>query len=158
MQNLNPRPSWDILSEKVAPALWQEAERQAQRSPLGTFRTGAIIHSMGKVVGKGCSHPSMLLTGRDFVHAELHASLRVRPIRGQRRECVVVTLTKTDSWATTSRPCAMCARALNGLVDLVHYAVKDNIGEWCVESVAPADLVARSGPLSSYAREMRIPD
>lgn len=128
------RPPSSLL-ERYAPAeAWREAERQAERSPMGYYGTGAVIlHRSGEILSAGCAHPSpdgqMVST-----HAERHCLRQVPRLDLRQSVCLVYTRsTRSGGCAWTSKPCLHCARALvkRGVRSAI-YPVRLQSGIWSV--------------------------
>lgn len=137
------RPS-DALLEYYAPLYaWELAEKQARRSQIRRHRTGAVIFAgNGFILSKGCSHSHSGGLSVRSVHAEMHALGKLPKGHFNGERCLVVSLTRCDNYATSSRPCVRCAQALKRKgVLVVIYAEKANDGTWCVNGRTPQDLL-----------------
>lgn len=163
------KPSAKNCSEVCDLDYWIEAEKQAMRSTLKTFKTGAIIFSYktGAIIGRGCSHHK-LGSPRNTIHAEEHAlriSYGMRNFGEDRFKksdlgIVIVTLGRSLNYACSSRPCIGCVKQLYYAVDYVHYAERMNDGSWVINSEEPRYLMKRidmSKITAKYARGARLP-
>lgn len=144
----------------VAPlAVWAEAEKQAQRSPLLRFRTGAVIFDSrdGRIASRGCSHSHDGGRAIGSIHAEHHALENLFGDESLILSCAVVTLTRNDNWARSSRPCGSCCSLLiRAAVREVAYA-REDLGTWVVDCESPIALLDRfTGARSGFARQLRI--
>jgi tRNA(Arg) A34 adenosine deaminase TadA len=143
------------------------AEKQAHRSTLRTFKTGAVIfnHKTGEILGKGCSHHHEF-SNVNTVHAERHA---LRESYGMRNygnfhrpkdlSIVIVTLGRNGNFAYSSRPCVGCAQAMMNNINSIYYAERTNDGGWVINGTTPGGLMSRahqSKALARYARDARI--
>src|ERR1051325_5536937 len=104
-----------ILTEYLPTHIWNEVKKQAQRTTLNSFKTGAIIfdEKTYKKYGWGCSHvPESTL--RPSVHAEEHAIRSIGKFLSELKSLsiVIYTLGKTGNMAYSSRPCLRCAGML----------------------------------------------
>lgn len=156
-----------VLEAELPLELWEAASKQAHRSGLGHFKTGAIVFDKNyKIVGRGCSHYAVHST-LPTVHAEEHAlkdSYGARNYgdykKGQPFSIVIVCLNKSGNFSHSSRPCVSCATRLNTSgVKFVYYAERQNSGEWIVNIESPRELVYRTvsnKSNSQYAKDMRI--
>lgn len=158
-----------ILNAACDLKYWREAENQARRSTLKTFKTGAVIfnHKTEEIVGKGCSHHTATVSA-NTCHAEQHA---LRDSYGARNygenyhkeyelSIVIVTLGRSMNFAYSSRPCVMCAQQLAGNIGFVHYAERLNDGSWIVNSDLCRNLhrkIEHSKRVVRYARDGRLP-
>lgn len=136
------------------------AERQAERSTLRRFRTGAVlVDGKGNLVSKGCSNRMNALDRS--VHAEEHClSTLYMSDSSKDLTCVIVTLTRSGNWASSSRPCARCVHLLskNG-VSRVVYPERTNDGDFVINDESVESLVERSKNLSineTFAKRMYI--
>src|SRR5687768_16926246 len=107
----------DLLLKQFAPLIiWREAEAQALRSPHRQHKTGAVIfQGMGtksEIHSTGCAHPHDGGRVVRSIHAEQHAISRLPPVRYGGAICLIVTLTRSNHYATNSRPCKGCANSL----------------------------------------------
>lgn len=154
--NHNREAAW--MNFDHAPAhIWEAAEKQALRSPMIRFKTGAIIFRGSEIVSKGCSHTGVSSTPRRAIHAEQHA---LRGLSGQEDglSCLIVTLNRSNNWAGSSKPCAFCVHLMHkaGINDVI-YAERDNSGEWSINKEPIDSLIGRSTNINAYyAKEMRI--
>lgn len=154
------KPSDQILAQAAPLKLWEQAERQAKRSPLIHHRTGAIIFDRhSRVLATGCSHAGV--SKSRWTHAEEFACSRMWPAYSSLgAHCLIVTLTRGGGWAWSSRPCAMCLNKLNHFnVQYATYAERCNDGSWETHSLIVSDLMhkVREVDLSAqYAKAMRI--
>lgn len=151
-------PGKDQLQSVLPLEVWEEAERQALRSPLMRFRAGAAIWhpSSGVVAGGTAHHSSEALSTAASIHAEHHALRRSGRVEGA--EIVVVAIGNCDNWTHSSCPCVSCAGMLQSRgISVVHYALW-NGKNWQVVSESPEELVKRAEtPVGRMARKQRIP-
>lgn len=114
--------------------VWDAAVKTAQESQFIRHRTGAVIYDTkyGWFV-KGCSHKHDGGMKINSLHAEQHA-LRKWPHEGG--TCYIVTLTRSNNFATCSRPCISCANRLQRKMIGVCYAERANDGSWAIREVA----------------------
>ena len=152
-------PSIDIMIEHAPISVWREAEKQASRSLFKLFKTGAVIFDKrGRVVGKGCSHPSYGIPPRPAVHGEQHALMGAGECYGM--TCLIVTVNKTGNWACSSKPCAFCTHILHKAgIENVIYAERTNDGEWGINNERLDNLIQRVDPSVihlKYTKGMRV--
>ena len=155
----------DFLEDVLPEHIWLEAEKQANRSTLKNYRTGAVIFTKKDftILARGCSHipnnGNVMST-----HAEDHALDSFRKEYGYGRRQIgilVVCINKADNYAFSARPCAACAEqlALND-IETVYYAERINDGTWVCNVESPQELVDRTDKSRTsyrkYAKEMRI--
>lgn len=117
-----------------------------------------IFDRSHRILSTGCSHKS---EREKWVHAEEHAISRMWPAKQSLgAHCIVVTLTKGNGWAWSSRPCACCTNMLYEYnIQKVSYAERANDGSWFVNTHNLEDLIdsARLCDLNSrYASHMRV--
>lgn len=154
------RPSNNDLIVSAPLEMWRRAEQQAKRSTLGRFRTGAVIFDKkGRELGVGCSH----LTENPLksVHAEEHALSKVSKFfRKSGSTCLIVTLSRSDSFAGSSRPCARCFNILNRYnIEYVVWAERCNDSSWHIhkESVREIQSVIKDYDLTQqFAKKLRV--
>lgn len=143
-RGVRPNRPGDTLLEYYVPLyVWELAEKQARRSQVKRHRTGAVIFaSNGFILSKGCSHSHPGGLSVRTVHAEMHALGKLPKEYYNGERCLVVSLTRCDNYATSSRPCVRCAEALKkkGVLTVI-YAEKANDGTWCVNGRSPQDLL-----------------
>lgn len=115
--------------------VWNEAVKQAMRSPHNRHRTGAVIFNHRGIRAKGCSYKHNGSLAVNSIHAERHALSHISKdfYLGQ---CLIVTLTKVDNFANCSRPCRDCALALTGRMCGVIYAERTNDGGWAINELS----------------------
>jgi deoxycytidylate deaminase len=134
------RPPDALLAQNAPLHVWRHAEKQAARSPHRRHRTGAVIFDERQgIVSKGCAHPHDGSKRTFSTHAEIHAIGQMKAW-GQAEYMVIVTLTKTDNYASTSRPCRNCNRNLIGRVNVVMYAERTTDGDWAIVRREPEDM------------------
>lgn len=152
------KPTPQQLRQALPLEVWAEAERQARRSPLLKFRTGAVLWTPGNgVISTGTSHHTEQAMSRvSSMHAEHHALRRASNAAGA--EIVVVAIGAPGNWTHSACPCYSCARMLLARnIAMVHYALW-NGRVWQVISETPARLLSRAQePCGRPARKQRIP-
>lgn len=139
------KPSEELLEQFAPLDIWREAEKQAARSPHKQHKTGAIIYyGMNKkhpeIYSTGCAHPHDGGRVARSTHAEQHAISRLQNSYGG-AVCLVVTLTRNGHYATSSRPCAGCAKSLEKFCWAVVYAELCNDGSWSVNRISTKTLL-----------------
>lgn len=153
-----PAPGAQAVSAPLG--AWWAAEKEAARSPLEKFRTGAvIIDTVGTVYAKGCSYADYGGGFMASVHAEHHALKRFRCPSPSTATCVIVTLTRAGNYATSSAPCVSCIRKLEEAgIGRVTWAEKVNDGSWVVKRFHPKILnqITIDAKPSRYARHNRL--
>lgn len=133
--------------------LFNIAAKQAERSNLRVFRTGAVIvDKNNQILGKGCSHKS---SHSRAIHAEEHA------LRGSRGGymAVIVTLARNGNMAYSSKPCVSCVQRLHSAgIEKVMYYERDNSGEWSITEHSVDVLFSRARGIhpTQYAKSMRV--
>ena len=147
------------LREKYLPIhMWELAEKQALRSTLKTFRTGAILTDGVNVISKGCSHVRDKRLPRLYCHAEEHSLANAYDARGL--TCLIVTINKGGNYACSSRPCQFCTHLMsNAGIEKVIYAERDNNYDWVISVEKISDLIKRTSPdgiNAKYAKQMRL--
>jgi tRNA(Arg) A34 adenosine deaminase TadA len=137
-------PSSELLANYAPLSAWRQAQRQAQRSPMGYYRTGAVlIDHRGEIISMGCSHPSpdgqMAST-----HAERHCLGQAANSDLRRSLCLLYTRSaRSGGCAWTSRPCYNCAWALAKRgVQAAIYPRRTESGLWTIEVDRLDDLSA----------------
>jgi deoxycytidylate deaminase len=153
----NNRKNDRIIFDHAPMHIWQAAEKQAMRSSLVRFKTGAVIFRGSEIVSKGCSYVGAASAPRKAIHAEQHA---LRGISGHEDNlsCLIVTLNRSNNWAGSSKPCAFCVHLMHKAgIDNVIYAERDNSSEWSINKESIDSLINRSMNINArYAKEMRI--
>jgi len=152
------------LEEVLPEHIWVEAEKQATRSTLKNYRTGAVIFLKKDftILARGCSYiPNV--GGIMSVHAEGHAidNFNKEYSGDYQTGILVVCINKADNYAFSARPCAACADRLSTYgIDTVYYAERVNDGTWVCNVETPKELVDRTDKSRTsyrkYAKEMRI--
>ena len=144
--------------------IWDAVHVQAERSTLGSFRTGAIVFNTKtlEMIGKGCSHHSVSSV-LSTVHAEEHALKDCWGIRNNLPlgySIALMTIGKAGNPTYSSRPCAHCALRLeNSGIEFVYYPERINSGDWVINCDTPSSLAMRiedSNIRMEYAKDMRI--
>lgn len=135
------RPSDEHLSQYAPLEIWEEAVKQALRSPHMRHRTGAVIYNHRGIRAKGCSYKHNGSLRVNSIHAERHA-LSHLPKDYYLGVCLIVTLTRVNNFANCSRPCSDCAHALMDRMCGVIYAERTNDGGWAITETS-ADLLTR---------------
>lgn len=141
------KPDIELLVDFAPKEVWLRAEREAARSPMPNFKTGAVIFDIrtGKILSASCSYPhgkSNMATVNE--HAETSALGLVRHLDLRRAAIAIYTLNKTHKGcAWSSAPCAHCAYNLSRRgVDHAVYAVRTDAG-W---QIRQDDLVLEDNP------------
>lgn len=135
------RPPDELLASVAPIEIWRQAEKQAARSPHKRFKTGCVIYygmnhgKKAEVYATGCAHPHAGGLKTYSTHAEQHAISRLAP-GAAGAKAIIVTLTAHNNYATCSRPCAACAKALGERVWGWYYAELCNDGSWAIRSEA----------------------
>ncbi len=154
------RPDNSLL-EKVAPIeLWEIAIKQAKRSTMRRFRTGAVAYHISdfEVYARACSHTHNGGMQIASVHAEHALVNRLRKNNPGGAVALVVTLNNRGSFTSSSRPCLSCAKLLSEQVWGVVYADKSNDGSWIINHESPNDMIGRAYKAhGKFARTQRIP-
>jgi deoxycytidylate deaminase len=139
--------------------IWQAVLKQAERSTLNSFRTGAIVFSKsGEIIGKGCSH-HRAWSSKASVHAEDAALEDAHD--AEDHNILIASIGKAGNPAYSSKPCLSCAMQLEKRgVQHVYFLERLNDGWWIMNVVTPSELVEQAilsdTRLDNYAREMRI--
>lgn len=151
-------PDPGLLANYAPLAAWERTQRQAQRSPMGYYRTGAVlIDQRGEIIAMGCSHPSpdgqMAST-----HAERHCLGQAANVDLRRALCLLYTRSsRSGGCAWTSRPCHNCAWALAKRgVQAAIYPRRTETGLWTIEvdGLADIDRPARDQRRQRFARAL----
>lgn len=150
----------NTLNEALPLFVWDETEKCAKRSTLGRHRTGALIFNRDyEAIGKGCSHHSAH-NNRPSIHAEEHAIFEANGVaRGN--NIVIVTVTRGENYARSSRPCMKCLLHMNkvGIGEII-YAERLNTGDWIINQETPIEMMDRAARsynrLDSFAKDMRV--
>lgn len=148
-----------VLQEALPARYWEKAEKAAKRSTLNRHRTGAVIFSKNDgVISDGCSHHC-----ENAIHPSTHAeadaiSRAYNNIRGA--SIVIVTLTKGNNYARSSRPCLKCLLHMDKVgLGFIVYAECQNDGEWAVNTETPLEMITRNSyswvRRGAYAKDMR---
>ncbi len=140
----------DLLQDALPMATWEEAVKQANRSPLMTFKTGAVIFTKDHdIISKGVSHVAMYQSypGRSL-HAEDHAIRQLKETNSN-RGILIVTLGRAGNFTYSSRPCFNCSTRISiNEIDWVYFLEKTNEGEWVVNCETADSLFRRSSPFA----------
>lgn len=145
-------PPLQLLANYAPAAAWEQAQRQAQRSPMGYYRTGAVLlNRQGEVLAAGCAHPSPE-SGMLSTHAERHCLLQASNIDLRDAICLVYTRSsRSGGCPQSSRPCLHCAWGLAKRgVRAALYPRRTSLGLWTVEVDELDDLQA---PASGQRRQ-----
>lgn len=158
---MNPR----VFDKTVPIHIWKNAIKQARRSTLHTFKTGAILFDSRsyEIIDSGCSY----YHGADLIKPTVHAEEEaLRYYRGGRTakglSMFIATIGKAGNLAYSSRPCGACAfRMWEAEVDKVFYPERINSGEWVINVNEPKTLYKRfrskeTAAVGGFARGMRI--
>lgn len=146
------------LLERYAPLeAWEEARRQAERSPMGYYGTGAVLldRSGGRIVA-GCAHPSPD-GGMVSTHAERHCLRQASYLDLRDAVCLIYTVSsRSGGCAWTSKPCLHCARALvKRGVRRALYPRRTSSGRWLIEEDDMQDaLRPLQADLRGFARSL----
>lgn len=143
--------------------------KQAKRSTLRNFKTGAVIfnYKTGEVLGKGCSHQvgSDIYSSNHAEYAALCDSYGERNHRynySRHNAVLVVCLGRALNIAMCSRPCLKCTKHLQvASIELVYYPERLNNGEYVMNIETPRELLGRAETsnirVRRFAKAMRIP-
>lgn len=148
------------LKEAAPLYIWEEAENQAKRSTLGRHKTGAVIfNKYNNIVNKGCSH-HRAFADLPSCHAETHA-IENSNGHAEGNNLLIVTLTKGQNYARSSRPCIKCLLHMNKIgINEVIYAEMINDGTWLINQETPLEMLNRASRswnrLDSFAKNMRL--
>lgn len=151
------KPSLELLSRYAPAEAWLEAIRQATRSPMGYYGTGAVLlDRSGGHLFSGCAHPSP--DGRmASTHAERHCLRQASHLDLREALCLVYTRSsRSGGCAWTSRPCFHCARALvKRGVRRALYPRRREDGSWSIEEDDMCDILeGRVFSESPFARAL----
>jgi deoxycytidylate deaminase len=145
--------------------MWKQVYKQAERSTLDSFRTGAIIFDSKtlEVIGRGCSHHSEWTTITS-VHAEDHALKESKHKRDESKygifSVLILTIGKAGNPTYSSRPCINCADRLYGeMISFIYYPERLTDGNWIINCESSYDLKLRADNSANgamYAKDMRI--
>lgn len=155
-------PDMSLLREYAPRTVWERALRQAVRSPFNRYRTGAALFDpkSGRILSSDCSSPiAGNLHAVASLHAESGAVHRAKHVDLEGAEAVIVCVSaKSGGWAWSACPCRSCASQMQQVgMQMVHFAQRDDQGEWRVLSYSPASLMARAAkPQGREARQQRI--
>lgn len=151
----------DVLPKHIV----DEVYKQAERSTLKTFKTGAVLFNStnGEIMGKGCSHHTedFIPTNTHTVHAEVH-SLKKADWKGKGAwNMLVLSVGKQGNPAYSSKPCYSCANIMATYgVEMVYYPERLNDGSWIMNLVTPQELIelAENSDIRQefYAKDMRL--
>lgn len=151
------------ISVKKNEELWKAVYKQARRSPFDKFRTGAIVFkNNGTIFGKGCSHnPINNPYNMNSIHAETEALNSLSFGQGIGCNVLILTLTKANKVARSSRPCYACVKDMAGAgIHQVYYPEMTNDGFWVLNKEWIDNLLERaeaSGIVKDrYASRMKI--
>lgn len=156
------QPEMDLLAQSAPRHIWRRAASQAQRSPFNRYRTGAAFFDpkSERLLSSDCSSPIIgSLHAVASLHAESGALGRAKHVDLNGAEAVIVCISaKTGGWAWSACPCSSCASQMGQAeISLVHFAQRDNQGQWHVMSLSPQALMARAKrPQGREARQQRI--
>jgi pyrimidine deaminase RibD-like protein len=100
------------ITEFAPLAVWEEAAKQALRSPLRRFKVGCSVFDpdTGRILSRGCAHPTLCSRARTMsTHAEQHAIAQAKHVVDLRGAWAVVTvLNANHRHAFSSQSCASC--------------------------------------------------
>jgi len=104
------------ITEFAPQAVWEEAIKQALRSPLRRFKVGCSLFDpdTGRILSRGCAHQT--LTSRSptmTTHAEQHAIYQAKHVVDLQGSWAVVTVLSAKlRHAFSSQPCACCVTTM----------------------------------------------
>ena len=135
-------PDRGLLSQAAPISIWEEAIKQALRSDHKRHKTGCVITNYKHdILTKGCSHTHDGGMQVRSIHAEVDALSKHFNQNWALRRVVIVTLTKVGNFATSSKPCAGCAKALMDVsVEEVCFVEKANDDSWVLVVMSPWEI------------------
>jgi tRNA(Arg) A34 adenosine deaminase TadA len=153
----------DLITSRFNREIYNEAYKQAERSTLKNFKTGAVMFKGEDIYIKGCSHTKMGFQPLASVHAEEHCVDLFRKSRKVYDLSIFVLCIggRNKNPAFSSKPCFNCANRLQSInVAYVYYLERTNDGIWTMNVKKPIDLIAEAESsnlrLEKYAKNMRI--
>lgn len=154
----------DLVTKQFSGKIFEEAYKQAERSTLRNFKTGAVVFMGEDIYLKGCSHTILdPFEPLASVHAEAHCIQLARKlfVKNQPLDMFVLAIGKTGNPAFSSKPCLSCVRNLDVIpVRYVYYLERLNSGQWILNVKSPIDLLSEAETselrLDRYAKNMRI--
>lgn len=159
------------LGKEFPDSIYFEAYKQAERSTLKNFKTGAVVFKGEDVYLRGCSHTKINNGPHASIHAEQHcieeamkSNLRERNAHNyipSGLSMFILCIGKTGNPAFSSKPCYSCSQQLDRIpVEYVYYLERMNSGQWIMNVKTQVELIAeaeKSGVrLDHYAKNMRI--
>lgn len=140
-----------------------EVQKQARRSTLGNFRTGAVVFNNDyEIISKGCSHHRAWV-GKPSIHAEIDALGIFSGSRsGSGLNILIASIGRSGNYTYTSRPCYSCLSRIDKVgISEIYYPERDNVGSWIMNVERPDQMLKRclqaSVARENYARLMRVP-
>lgn len=149
--------------KKVSTEIYTEVYKQAIRSPMQNFKTGAVIfHPKNGILSKGCSHVREGLSVAS-VHAEAHAIESAVKENGHCNlyHIMILSIGKAGNPAFSSKPCLDCINKLwYHDVLYVYYLERLNDGQWTmniknVEELRHEAFMSKTRS-AYYAKDMRV--
>lgn len=142
--------------------IWEEANKQARRSTLKNFKTGAVIFhpKTGEILSKGCSHTKHGASSLASVHAEVHCIENHHKYMSP-YVMFILSIGKAKNPAFSSKPCSSCTRKLSTWgAEVVYYLERLNNGLWIMNIKTPYELLTEADDsqyrIEFYAKDMRL--
>lgn len=153
----------DLVTKQFSEKIFEEAYKQAERSTLKNFKTGAVVFKGEEIILRGCSHTTLDLHQLASIHAEAHCIEQVwkRKLDFSDLDMFILAIGKTGNPAFSSKPCLSCVRKMHIVpVRYVYYLERLNNGIWTMNVKTPLDLMDEADDssirLDRYAKNMRI--
>ena len=154
---------YNILHKEFSITIWDEAYKQAGRSTLKKYKTGAVVFKGEEVYLKGCSHVKENNGPHASIHAEQHCieTARQQKLDVSGLEMFILCLNKSGNPAFSSKPCYSCAINMGTIpIEYVYYLERMNDGTWIMNVKTQLELIAEAENsglrLEHYAKSMRI--
>jgi deoxycytidylate deaminase len=138
-----------LITATLSKKILDVAVKQANRSTIETFKTGAVLFDKnGNVVESGCSHVPMYtwLKDKRSVHAEDDVLNKIVHVSDRTNlSMLVYTLGKSGNPTYSSKPCNICAERLrDSEINNLYYLERCNNGSWTLNEENPHQLIERS--------------
>ena len=139
----------NLIRAILSKSILEVAEKQANRSTIETFKTGAVVFDKNmNIVEAGCSHVPMYtwLRNKRSVHAEDDVLSKIVHVENRSDlNMLVYTLGKSGNPTYSSKPCKICAeRIIGSNINKVYYLERCNDDTWTLNEESPTNLIKRS--------------
>src|SRR5215211_310576 len=128
-----------IIVENFSYKIYQETYKQAERSSLRNFRTGAVVFKGEHIYLKGCSHIKMGFHPLASTHAEAHCVEQAKPEQLHKNDLnmFILSIGRAGNPAFSSKPCYSCLQSLT-FIEYIYYLERLNDGQWTMSVKSPS--------------------